>query len=101
MFRIPVVLLGFGAALVLAPASRAQSEVAPDHFDGNDSWAAQAASKAQAPTPKTKQPGSAIQAQGKTSGIHAVANNLSKPQQAELVAIQDKRKTSARKANQQ
>ncbi len=99
MFRIPIVLLGFGAVLVLAPSSRAQSEIAPDHFDGNDSWAAEAVSKA--PAPKAKQPSAAIQAQTKKSGAHAAANNVSGPQRAELVAIQDKRKTAPRKPNQQ
>jgi hypothetical protein len=98
MFRISIGLLVFGAALVLAPSSRAQSEIAPDQFDGNDSWAAAAVSKA--PTPKTKLPSTAIQAQ-KRAGTHAVASNVSEPQGAELVAIQDKRKTSPRKPNQQ
>jgi hypothetical protein len=99
MCRISMGLLVFGAALVLAPSSRAQSEIAPDQFDGNDSWAAAAVSKA--PTPKTKLPSTAIQAQNKRAGTHAVASNVSEPQGAELVAIQDKRKTSPRKPNQQ
>lgn len=42
MFRIPVLLLRLGAALVLSPASRAQPEIAPDHFHGTDSWEAAA-----------------------------------------------------------
>lgn len=99
MFRISMGLLVFGAALVLAPSSRAQAEIAPDHFDGSDSWAAAAESKA--PTPKAKQASAAIQAQSKKSGTHAAANNVSEPKLAELVAIQDKRKASPRKPNQQ
>ena len=39
-YKLPIVLLCLGGALVLAPQSRAQSEIAPDHFDGTDSWAA-------------------------------------------------------------
>lgn len=36
LFEIPVLLRGLGTALVLSPRSRAQSEIAPDHFDGPD-----------------------------------------------------------------
>jgi hypothetical protein len=39
-----------GGALLLAPASRAQADLAPDHFDGTDSWAA----AAQVPVTKAK-----------------------------------------------
>src|SRR5579859_5980094 len=52
VYRLPAFLLCLGGALILAPASRAQSEVAPDHFDGTDSWAAAAAAKV--PTKKTQ-----------------------------------------------
>jgi hypothetical protein len=47
-YKLPIVLLCLGGALVLAPPSRAQSEIAPDHFDGTDSWAAAASAKAPA-----------------------------------------------------
>ena len=47
--KLPLVLLGLGGALFFAPQSRAQSEIAPDHFDGTDSWAV-----AKVPTPKAK-----------------------------------------------
>jgi hypothetical protein len=36
LFEIPVLLFGLGTALVLSPRSRAQSEIASDHFDGAD-----------------------------------------------------------------
>ena len=42
LFKIRVILAGLAAALVLSPASKAQSEIAPDHFDGTDSWEAAA-----------------------------------------------------------
>jgi len=45
IYKLPALLLCLGGALALAPASRAQSEVAPDHFDGTDSWAAAAVAK--------------------------------------------------------
>src|SRR5260221_13086046 len=35
--KVPMLLLGFGAVLLFAPACKAQ-EVSPDHFDGTDSW---------------------------------------------------------------
>jgi hypothetical protein len=44
--KLPIVLVCLGGALALAPQSRAQSEIAPDHFDGTDSWAAAALAKA-------------------------------------------------------
>jgi hypothetical protein len=47
-YKLPIVLLCLGGALVLAPQSRAQSEIAPDHYDGTDSWAAAASAKAPA-----------------------------------------------------
>ena len=42
LFKIPGILVGLAAILVLSPASKAQSEIAPDHFDGTDSWEAAA-----------------------------------------------------------
>jgi hypothetical protein len=40
LLRMTLGLAGLTAALSLAPASRAQADVAPDHFDGTDPWAA-------------------------------------------------------------
>ena len=50
--KLSIVLLCLGGTLLLSPQSRAQSDIAPDHFDGTDSWAAAAAAKA--PVSKTK-----------------------------------------------
>jgi hypothetical protein len=36
MFRLPLVALLFGAAVVLSPNCKAQSEVNPDHFEGGN-----------------------------------------------------------------
>ena len=41
-----VTLVGLAAGLVFSPACKAQSEIAPDHFDGTDSWEAAAHRKA-------------------------------------------------------
>jgi hypothetical protein len=38
--KVPVILLGFGAALALSPACKAQAEVAPDNYDNAESLAA-------------------------------------------------------------
>ena len=38
MWKMPILLGSLGAVLLLSPAAKAQSEVAPDHFDGTDSW---------------------------------------------------------------
>lgn len=39
LFKMPVIIAGLAAKFVLSPACKAQSEIAPDHFDGTDSWA--------------------------------------------------------------
>jgi hypothetical protein len=46
LLRMTLGLAGLTAALALGPTSRAQADVAPDHFDGTDSWAAAAAALA-------------------------------------------------------
>jgi hypothetical protein len=45
-FKICVTLVGLAAGLVFSPACKAQSEIAPDHFDGTDCWEAAAHRKA-------------------------------------------------------
>lgn len=47
-----MLLLALGGAILLVPQARAQSDVAPDHFDGTDSWAAAAVAKV--PTAQAK-----------------------------------------------
>jgi hypothetical protein len=60
LLRMTLGLAGLSAALLAAPASRAQADVAPDHFDGTDSWAAAApaksAAKPTAPTASARAP---------------------------------------------
>lgn len=56
--RLPIIVLCLGGVLVLAPQSRAQSDVAPDHFDGTDSWATAASAKAT--SQKAHQPSSSV-----------------------------------------
>ena len=105
MLKMAVTLLGFGAVLVLAPSCRAQSEINPDHFDGSDSW--EVAARTPAPHAETSrasrnQQAENKQAQSKPAGGSstfqlAAERQSSAPQPHDAVAIQDKRKPSARK----
>src|SRR5229473_2348107 len=86
LLKIPVMLvLGAGAMLVLAPSSRAQAEIAPDHYDTVEALSASPKPKAHA-----KQ-ASANLAQVLTPATAADANS----QRRELVAVQDKRKRAS------
>jgi hypothetical protein len=38
MWKMPMLVAGLGAVLMFSTAAKAQSEIAPDHFDGTDSW---------------------------------------------------------------
>jgi len=53
LFKLPILLAGFGALLLFSPTCKAQSAVSPDHFDGTDTWEVAArkpvTSKAKAP----------------------------------------------------
>jgi hypothetical protein len=95
-------LLGLGAMLALAPQSRAQAEVSPDHFDENG---VVGAAPAKAAVAKSKQtPAPTQTAQNKTGAAHTAARSASakKPLDAhkpELVAVDDKRKVPASKPN--
>jgi hypothetical protein len=98
-FRVCVPLLGLGIVLLLAPQSRAQQEVSPDHFDDNG-IAGVAPTKAPA---KAKQPSAPVaQSNNKNSAKDSQVAAAKKPttaQQPELVAVTDKRKTPTRKPN--
>ena len=69
LLRMTLGLAGLTAALVLAPASRAQADVAPDHFDGTDPWAAAAA----VPGPKAKPNAIARSTKSTSASVQAVA----------------------------
>jgi hypothetical protein len=45
LFKISVTFVVLAACLLFSPISKAQSEIAPDHFDGTDSWEAAAHNK--------------------------------------------------------
>jgi hypothetical protein len=101
--KLSVVLLGLAGALALAPQSRAQSEIAPDHFDGTDSWAAAASAKAPAPKAKPHSAPAALQARNNQPAVPALqpvaARDLAAPRRSDATAANKKRKTAARKSD--
>lgn len=103
ILKIAMVLVGFGGAFLLAPQARAQSEVSPDHFDGTDSWAVALAAKDAKAKPSAAHLSVAIrseaeptrQAQNNKASLQPVAaRTASQTPSAQVVAIQEKRKTS-------
>jgi hypothetical protein len=102
LWKLPLILAGLVAALVLTPASKAQSEVDPDHFDGTDSWQTAVAHQASTPGHNQAKTLGQTQAQNKKSVSGATvqlaaARQGSQPARPDVVALQDKRKTAARK----
>ena len=102
MLRISVIVLGFAAAMLIAPQCRAQYEIDPDHFDGTDSWQAVALAKVHVPKTNPATAGVAGQVLNRNTSGHATlrsltAHNVSNTQGLEVVAVQDKRKASTRK----
>jgi hypothetical protein len=78
LFRISMILVGIAAALVISPASKAQSEIAPDHFDGNDSW--EAAARHEVARPKSQEQRAALQSNHHKLGSRAATQLIPKPQ---------------------
>jgi len=101
-YKLPIVLFCLGGALVLAPQSYAQSEVAPDHFDGTDSWAAAASVK----TPNQKKNSQSTLATSQawnnkpaTAALEpTAARSLTAPRRSDAIVIK-KRKPAAPKSN--
>ncbi len=93
LLKIPVMLvLGAGAMLVLAPSSRAQAEIAPDHYDAVEALSASPRPKAHA-----KQASANLaqeQRKGELVLTPAPAADANS-QRRELVAVQDKRKPAS------
>jgi len=104
LWKLTLMLVGLGAALLFTPACKAQSEVNPDHFDGTDTW--QTTVARQAPTPSRNQAKALVQtpAQNKkpVSGASvqlAAARQGSQTPRPDAVALPDKRKAANRKPN--
>jgi hypothetical protein len=97
-----MIVLGFAAAMLIAPQCRAQFEIDPDHFDGTDSWQAAALAKVHVPKTNPAAAGAAGQALNENTSSHATlrspaALKVPNAQGPEVVAVQDKRKASTQK----
>jgi hypothetical protein len=104
MLNVPVMLLGFGAALILSPACKAQ-ESSPDHFtDTGVQDVYQPAPAKPAAAAKAKAKASTTVAQAQMQQVHSTASlqnastrNSSSVAQPSALAVADKRKVAARK----
>lgn len=100
LLKLPFLAFGIGAALLLTPACKAQSEVSPDHFDGTDCWAVAART---VPTPMQSQAMAKTSLQAKSQKTVrasafqlAAAREVTKPASGNAVAIDRQRKPVAR-----
>ena len=92
-----MVFLVLGSALILAPQSRAQSEVAPDHFDGTDSWARAASAKVSPGKAKPRATSTALQSGSTNSSLQPVAaHDVVTSRRSNAIATSKKRKPSTR-----
>lgn len=74
MWKMPILLAGLGAVVLLPPAAKAQSEIAPDHFDGTDSW--EVSNRAQVvKINKTQHKAGAVQAHARKPSTAGVAQS--------------------------
>ena len=105
LFKLAVLAFGIGAALVLTPACKAQSEISPDHFDGTDSWAL-ASQKVHAPVQKLGVAKASLSAKSQKTAENspfqlAAVREVSKSASQGIVAVEPKRKEAARKPEKQ
>lgn len=91
LLKLPVMLvLGTGAMLVLAPSSRAQAEIAPDHYDTVEALSASPKPKAHA-----KQASANLAQEQRKGELVLTPASAANSQRRELVAVQDKRKPAS------
>lgn len=99
LLKLSVLFFGIGAALVLTPACKAQSEISPDHFDGTDSWAAAVRpvrAQAQKQTVSKQSPQAKSQKASQGSAFQlAAAREVTKPVRREAGAVDRKRKPAS------
>lgn len=102
LFKLTLVAFGIGAALLLTPACKAQSEISPDHFDGTDSWAV-AAQTVNPPVQKQRAAKASLSAKSQKTAQNspfqlAAAREVSKRVSHDIVAAEPRRKAAPRKA---
>lgn len=100
MWKIPVMLLGLGAAVILAPACKAP-EVSPDHFTGTGVDDMNQAGQQKAATPALEQTPTAPHARNHQTDAPrtrqlAATRDAALPAQPGTAAVQEKRKTTGR-----
>ena len=99
LLKLAVLTFGVGAALVLTPSCKAQSEINPDHFDGTDSWdtTARPVHRQQQKQPVAK-PSLQAKIQKKAEGSAfqlAAAREVTKPARSEAGAVDRNRKPAS------
>jgi len=96
--KLSIILLCLGGTLLLSPQSRAQSDIAPDHFDGTDSWAAAAAAKAPAAQTKSHSAPVILQASSKITAAPKLetvaAHEVTAPRRSKAIANKKRKPTS-------
>jgi hypothetical protein len=96
--KLWIVLLSLGGTLLLSP----QSEIAPDHFDGTDSWAAAAAAKVPASQNKSHAALATLQARNNGSATPKLetvaAHEVTAPRRSNATA--NKKRKPATKVQQ-
>ena len=107
MLKTSILVCSFGGALMLSPTCKAQSEVAPDHFEGGNTEPWEKASRfapPQSAKANPKQAASEGQTHKTSPGAKlqvAAARDHSKLAEHDVVAVQDKRKAATRKSTKQ
>lgn len=100
--KLAVLLIGLGGALTFAPQACAQSDVAPDHFDGTDSWAA-ASAKVSAPKGNPASAPATLQARSNNTATLVLqpvaARNVTASRRSDAIAADKKRKPADPKSN--
>jgi hypothetical protein len=96
MLKIPMILVGLGAALVLSPACKAQ-EVSPDHFTDTGVQDVYESAPRKVVAPKVQQKPNAAQARMHLTNSAATLEPVAKrtpvsPAQSGAHAVADKRK---------
>lgn len=105
LLKLTLAVFGVGAALLLTPACKAQSEISPDHFDGTDSWAV-AAHTVNAPVQKLRVAKASPSVKGQKTAQNLpfqlpAASEVSKRVSYDTVAAEPERKAPPRRPEKQ
>ena len=105
LFKLTLAVFGIGAALLLTPACKAQSEISPDHFDGTDSWAV-APHTVNAPAQKLRVRKASLSVKGQQTAQNLpfplpAARDVSKRVSRDIVAADPGRKATPRRPEKQ